>query len=538
MDFRDSPVEDIPVGAILAHSLTFNGRKLGKGHRLSSEDIDAIREIEDGTVTIAILGDDDVHEDDAADRLASKLCGDCVTGAAAFTGRANLYADADGILCLNEDVIKSVNHLNEAVTVASLANHERVSRKQMLATIKIIPFAVTKDTVESSVKLASKAPISVRPFQPLQCTLLQTELPGTKAKLLDKTADVVRQRVESLGGTLKKEIRCRHNTDDVAQSVRNLQRYEPDLILISGASAVTDRRDVLPTGLEKAGGNILHFGMPVDPGNLLLLGELQSTPVIGMPGCARSPKVNGFDWVLQRIFAGAMPSRQDIMDMGVGGLLKEIQSRPQPRNSQARDPAPKRANIAALVLAAGRSSRMGEQNKLLARVEDQPMVVHLLNTLKQAQLESTFVVTGHQHKDIEAVARPFQPTFVHNPDYREGLSTSLKRGIAAIPKDIDAVLICLGDMPFISADVIARLINAYDPLEDRNICVPTYSGRRGNPVLIGRRYFAEIHEISGDKGARDLIRNYAEAVCEVPVDSDEIFVDIDTPEALASYSSK
>src|SRR6202011_4010190 len=128
-----------------------------------------------------------------------------------------------------------------------------------------------------------------------------------------------------------------------------------ELVIVFGASAIADKRDVIPAAVEAIGGRIEHFGMPVDPGNLLLIGEARNRPVLGAPGCARSPKENGFDWVLMRLLAGLPVGRGDINGMGVGGLLMEIVTRPQPRE----EPSPSGKRTAALLLAAGRSTRMG-----------------------------------------------------------------------------------------------------------------------------------------------------------------------------------
>jgi molybdenum cofactor cytidylyltransferase len=120
---------------------------------------------------------------------------------------------------------------------------------------------------------------------------------------------------------------------DAAALARELadQAGEAELIVVFGASAIADRRDVIPSAIEAAGGQVEHFGMPVDPGNLLLMGSVAGKPVIGAPGCARSPKENGFDWVLHRILADVPVTRADITALGVGGLLMEIVTRPQPR---------------------------------------------------------------------------------------------------------------------------------------------------------------------------------------------------------------
>lgn len=540
MRFEDCPVNHIPDGAILAHSMILNGKRLSKGHVLSHADISDLKSASIESATIVVLEEEDIHEDIAADRIAGSLSGGGVSVSRAFTGRSNIFAEEDGLLCLDESCLSHINHLDEAVTVATLPNYQRVSRKQMVGTVKIIPFSVTSATLSESLKLADavQSPIIVRPFSALRCAMIQTRLPVTKESVLDKTTDVLSQRITSLGGSLVQEIRCEHTVAALARTLASIDLETVDLVLITGASAVTDRRDVLPAGLDAAGGDIIHFGMPVDPGNLLLMGRLEQTPVIGMPGCARSPKLNGFDWVLQRIFAGIVPTGRDIMDMGIGGLLTEIQSRPQPRNERKRPEKRRDAKITAIILAAGRSTRMGPSNKLLAELNGKPMLAHILNTLNETRVKDLVVVTGHEHRMVEEIAADFNAALVHNPDYRDGMSTSLKRGISAVPKDSDAAIICLGDMPFVSVDVIDGLIAAYNPTEGRDLCVPTVDGRRGNPVLIGRRYFAEIHEISGDKGARDLIRAYETSVCEVAIDDPTIFHDIDTPDALNAATKK
>ncbi len=302
-----------------------------------------------------------------------------------------------------------------------------------------------------------------------------------------------------------------------------------------GVSAITDRRDVIPAAIKDAGGTVDHLGMPVDPGNLLLLGHLRQTTVLGLPGCARSPKLNGFDRVPQRMTAGLQVTGRDIMAMGVGGLLKEIPLRPRPR-SQAEDDqdrAVRAPKIAALVLAAGQSRRMGEANKLLLEIDGKPMVRHVVETLQAAPLDGVTVVTGHEPDALRSVLEGCPVTFAHNADFEQGLSTSLRTGLAALPADTDAVLICLGDMPNVDAGAIAHLIEAYDPADGHAIVVPTHTGKRGNPVLWDRRFFEAMAAVSGDTGARHLIGENEDLVIEVELPEPGVLEDFDTPESLA-----
>ncbi|MBU0723395.1 MAG: molybdopterin-binding/glycosyltransferase family 2 protein [Alphaproteobacteria bacterium] len=532
MIFGDTPLDEA-AGAILAHSRRLSGRALKKGHVLTAEDIAALREAGVETVIAARLEADDVPEDRAAARLAAAFGGENIDIAAPFTGRCNLIARAPGVLVYDPAALDAVNLVDEALTVALLPPYEVVEAGQMVGTVKIIPFAAPEALLARCEALAPVTRIAA--FRPLRAGLVQTALPATKPSVLDSTAATTAARLEKIGASLGNEQRCDHETAAVAAAIHQQIAAGHDLVLLFGASAVVDRRDVLPAGIVAAGGTVDHFGMPVDPGNLLLLGHVGDTPVIGMPGCARSPKLNGFDWVLQRLVAGLPVSRVDIMRMGVGGLLKEIASRPRPREANDRESAARKApRIAALILAGGQSRRMGEINKLLAEINGKPMVAQVVESVRASKAGAITVVTGHEGERVKA-ALPGDLAFVDNPDYAGGLSTSLKAGIAALPADIDGVLVCLGDMPRILPAMIDRLIAAFDPVEGRAICVPTHKGKRGNPVLWGKRFLPEMAALAGDVGAKHLIGEHADLIVEVEMAEDGVLIDIDTPDALTRY---
>jgi molybdenum cofactor cytidylyltransferase len=321
-----------------------------------------------------------------------------------------------------------------------------------------------------------------------------------------------------------------HETNALAAAVREVTAAGAELIIVFGASAIADRRDVIPSALEACGGRIEHLGMPVDPGNLLLVGDLDGRPVLGAPGCARSPKENGFDWVLVRLLAGLPVAGADITRMGVGGLLMEIVTRPQPRE----EPKPEGRRVAGIVLAAGRSTRMGGANKLVADLAGKPLVRIVAEQVLASRARPVIVVTGHQHDRVEAALAGLPVNCVQNRDYARGLSSSLKAGISAVPADVDGAIVCLGDMPQMTAGLIDRLIDAFDPERGALIVVPTLGGKRGNPVLWSRRFFHDLGELEGDVGARHLIGGYGDAVAEVPVTGSGAFLDIDTPDALAA----
>ncbi len=528
---------DDAEGAMLGHGLSAGGRKFKKGHRLSATDIEALRAAGVSSVIAARLEPGDVPEDQAAETVAKAVAGRGVRVQAPFTGRCNLYADRRGIAVVDGRRVNRLNALDEAITLATIPPFELVAAGQMLATIKVIPFSTSAEAVQRAAGIATAEPpiMEVAEFICHRAGLVVTRLPETKDSVVEKTITVTRRRLEALGSELTTFASCAHDATELSRQVRNFHEQGLSPILIFGASAIVDRRDVIPSAIEMAGGSIDHFGMPVDPGNLLLLGHIRHAPVVGLPGCARSPKPNGFDWVLQRLLAGLPVRRAEIVHLGVGGLLMEIPSRPQPREAK---PIlyPRASRIAALVLAAGRSRRMG-LNKLLAPIQGQPMVTHVVDALLASSARPVIVVTGHEAESLRAALSGRDVTFVHNPNYADGLSTSLKSGLAALPKGCDGALVCLGDMPKLRPPHIDRLIAAFNPAEGRAICIPTFLGERGNPVLWGADYFAEMQTVRGDTGAKHLIGIYDDQVCEIDMEDDAVLRDIDTPQALADLET-
>jgi molybdenum cofactor cytidylyltransferase len=526
------------LGGILAHGVRAGDQRFKKGRVLSRADLAAIERTGIATLAVARLEPGDLGEDEAAALVAARCGGSEVRTGAAFTGRVNLYALSDGLALVDSATVDAINALDEAITIATVPPFSRVARNQMLATIKIIPFAAPRAAVEAAERLiAAQGPlVRVQPFTSHRAALISTALPDTKPSLLDKNRSALDERLSALGSTLVLERRVPHDTKPLAAAIREAAAAGADPILLFGASAITDRRDVIPAAIVAAGGSVLHFGMPVDPGNLLLLGTLDGRSVVGLPSCARSPKLNGFDFVLWRLLAGLDIGRSEIAAMGVGGLLTEIPTRPQPRDERPAEP-PRMPKIAAIILAAGLSSRMGS-NKLLASVGGKPLVRHAAEAALGSAASPVVVVTGNAGSEIRQALAPLAPAFVDNPDFSKGLSTSLKSGLKALPADCDGVLVLLGDMPGVSSALLDRLIAAFDPAEDRAICVATRHGQRGNPVLWARRFFPEILAIEGDVGARHLITQYGELICEVEAADDGPLTDIDTPEALAEYTSR
>jgi molybdenum cofactor cytidylyltransferase len=333
LKFGSVPVAEA-LGAIVAHAIRYDGLVLKKGQTVTPEHQASLRAAGVEEIIAARLDPGDVGEDEAARRLAERLAGANLRIERAFTGRVNLFAEKAGLLIVDAAAITRVNEVDEAITAATLAPFRAVAPGDMVATVKIIPFAVPGEALDRALAAGRAGAVRIAAFRALRIGVVSTLLPGLKPSVVAKTLRVLAERLEPAGARIVREERVPH---EAAALTRALAAMAPhcDVLLIFGASAITDRRDVIPAAIEAFGGRVDHFGMPVDPGNLLLLGAHDGLPIIGAPGCARSPKENGFDWVLQRVLADVPISGADIKGMGVGGLLMEIASRPQPRLGDA-----------------------------------------------------------------------------------------------------------------------------------------------------------------------------------------------------------
>ena len=559
------------LGAVLGHTQRLGPASvvgvIKKGRRLTERDLAALAAAGHTEVIAARIDEEDVAEDVAADRVAAAVAGEGARAAAATTGRSNLFALADGLVRVDAARVHALNLVDEAVTLATVASGAPVRAGDMIATVKIIPYAVPRSIV-AACETAARAPdgatgvgaITVAAFRSFRAGLVLTRLPGVHESVIDRAAAAQRARVERLGGEVAMELRCAHDEAEVAAAIRALLAAGCSPVLALGASAIADRRDVIPAAIALAGGVIEHFGMPVDPGNLMLLGRLGSAAIVGVPGCARSLRRSGFDMVLERIAAGIAVTREDIARMGVGGLLMEIPSRPTPPSTS--EPVTRALHpVGAVVLAAGHSRRMGERNKLLVPVAGEPMVARVVGALLATRVRPVVVVTGHDAEAVRQALAGRPVRFVHNAGHEAGMSGSLRAGIEALGEaGVHGALVCLGDMPRIGPQHIEALLAAFAPVTDeeggdvaaevtvatawggreapRPICVPTFEGRRGNPVLFARRYFDELCALRGDVGARAVIERHVDVVRRVPVEDDGVLIDIDTPETLAAVTQE
>lgn len=574
---------DSAEGAVLVHTTRAGDTVLKKGRVLSAADLESLRGAGFSSVWCAVLADDDVGEDEAAHRLAAALAGAHLRLAVAKTGRCNLHAGSAGLFTVDARALGQLNELDERITVATLADGTPVRAGDMVATVKIIPLAVPGAVLSDAINIVRMTDVRVResditsvrhpdewkhnrgrpafdiaadvrmaddpdsgharmiavhPWVGKRAGLVLTRVPDTHPRLLERAAAAQRARLERCGGTLAQEQVTPHREAEVAKALVEQAALGLEPILVLGASAIMDRQDVIPRALELAGGEVLRLGMPVDPGNLLMVGRLGERMVLGVPGCARSLKRSGFDWVLERCCAGVEFVPRQLAALGAGGLLEESELRPSPRDeSEARPRTPELGGaprVAALVLAAGKSSRMGAA-KQLEELDGKPLVRWAVEAALGSTACRVVVVTGHEGERVAKALADLPVELVHNPDFAAGLASSLRAGLEPLDRGppVAGALICLGDMPRVTSTHLDQLISAFDPVA-APIVVPTCERKRGNPVLWASQYFSELRQLRGDVGARSLLEQHGEQVTFLALEDPAILLDVDTPQALAA----
>ncbi|MCL7997251.1 molybdopterin-binding protein [Brucella sp. 21LCYQ03] len=320
MIFGNWPIEETE-GAVLGYAITAGTQNFRKGTLLTHDHLDILKQHGITHILAAHLEHDDIPENEAALSVAEILISENIEAGKTVTGRINLFARNAGLFHANAEAIDAINLFDARISIATLRNDCRVESGQMVATVKIIPFAVPATLIKNlhAHQNRMKA-IDVRPFKSLKVGIIQSRLPSIRETVLNKTSELISKRIERNFGIVVAERRVEHEQFALSQSIKKIASH-CDAILIFSGSSIADEADIVPRAINEAGGRILRIGVPVDPGNLLVLATLGEKYIIVAPGSARSARENSLDWILDRLMAGIKLTANDLGKMGVGGLL-------------------------------------------------------------------------------------------------------------------------------------------------------------------------------------------------------------------------
>ena len=526
-------------GSILAQSYNLSERKLSKGTRVSKAIVELLNKENIKSILCAVPDENDMDEDAAAEAISNAIDRNRIYAEEASTGRVNFRTPALGVVRYNRELIKKINLVDESIAFSIVEHNQLLAKNDLIATLKIIPFFASKIYVERVVALLSKYEIfKIHRLEEKKVDFIQTYYNWQKRSIFKATSNVTRSRLDALGCLLEKETLIPHDHESLCSEIKSSLDSGAQVLLISGASAITDRSDYIPRAILSVGGEIIQYGLAVDPGNLLLIGQIGSTTVIGMPGCARSPKLNGFDWVLQLLMANIPITKEELADMGAGGLLMEIASRPLPR-ALSKSVYKREKKIMGVILAAGNSTRMGKDNKLLRNVGDASLVRNTAVEMLNSDVDSCSIVLGYQSDKVAEVIKDLNISLILNPLWQEGQASSLKAALNTLDDTYSDLLIMLGDLPGVKSRHINTIIEEHLLTNNRRskITIPSFNGKKGNPVIWGRSFFPDLSNLEGDVGGRALFNHHPAAINLLDMDDPAVVTDTDTPEDFENFMS-
>ena len=525
------------IGAVLAQTYNLPGKVISKGTFVTNEFVGYFKTGNVKTILCAVPEEGDIHEDEAAEAISSAIDKNHIYADKASTGRVNFKSQSLCLVRYDRDFIKEVNLVDESIAFSIVEHNQLLAEGDLIATLKIIPFFMQKKYVDRVIKILAKDELfKIHSLKKKEVTLIQTCFEWQKKSIFTATSNVTKARLEALGCSLKKEKLINHDYDTLRAIIRSSVKNEPEILLVSGATAITDRSDYIPKAILSEGGEIIQYGLAVDPGNLLLIGKVGNTTVIGMPGCARSPKLNGFDWVLQLLMADIPINREELADMGAGGLLMEIASRPLPR-ALAKSVSKRETKVMGVILAAGNSTRMGKDNKLLRNIGDAPLIRNTAIEMLKSDLDSCSIVLGYQSDKVADVIKDLNINLILNPLWKEGQASSLRAAINTLDSTYSDLLIMLGDLPGIKSSHINSIIEEHLLTDNRKskITIPSFKGQKGNPVIWGRSFFHDLSNLEGDVGGRALFSEHPAAINILEMDDPWVVEDADTPEDFENF---
>jgi molybdenum cofactor cytidylyltransferase len=341
MKFEPVPLSEAK-GKVLGHNIAGadGQRLLRKGKPLTEEDLDKLRALGRTSVYVAEMEPEDVDENTAAQRIAEAVCGPGLHVSGVASGRANLLSEEIGILRIDVERLAQINECN-GITLATLTTHSPVHPRQIVATVKIIPYAVPGAIVNRVEAIASGSKmVRVDALPSRSVGMILSGSASIHERLLSDFTPL-RDRIEKLGSSVARtDFVALDDEPDEAALAQLLKRQVEsgiEMILLAGETAIMDEHDILPRAVERAGGQVESVGAPVDPGNLLMVAYLNNVPVVGAPGCARSRKANIVDWILPRLLVGDKLTRREIVELGHGGLLQDVRERGMPRAIREED---------------------------------------------------------------------------------------------------------------------------------------------------------------------------------------------------------
>ena len=289
---------------ILAHTIKLKDLVIRKGKVLNKEHLSILIKNRINEIYVAILQKEDYPENISADLIAKHICSKKLFNIIVSNGRADIYSRLKGVLNIDEKKLLRINEKNQDIAICSIKNYSVIKEGQLVGNVKVLPYAISKRNI---LKITNDKTIK-NIFHIAKKTINKVGIIFTsnhiKINKEEKILKAINLRLENFNLKVNHKKICKHNHKILALAIKEILKKNIDLILIYGETSISDINDVVPKSIATIKGRVISSIMPTDPGNLLLIGNISNTTIIGVPGCAKSLKRNGFDDILERVCHG------------------------------------------------------------------------------------------------------------------------------------------------------------------------------------------------------------------------------------------
>ena len=534
MEFKNFPLYDA-LGVITCSKISLGNRFIASGKMLDYSDISALRSAGYSFVSGAKLSSSDVVKSTAITKIASVVAGENTAYYLDDDNRCFIYAEKNGIANINQERINRFNNLGLEVILATAPVFHQAVKGQLLAVISIIPPAITEDVLQQYLQttFGMGALVSVLAYKPKKVYFIQSSNPKKNEEYEKNILTNITARLDALGVGISYNAHCEHLLEKIENEISKALYSDAEIIIISGAVANYHKEDVLMKALVDAGADIIASYIPSFPSaNIIIADYKKHKQIVVLPeGCDKSD-YNAVDLILKKLVAGYPLNKDELFNLGAGGLLaREVW---QPIDIDKLDGLVKVAadenssGIAAIILAAGKGSRIGGDNKLLYEIDDETIVTKVVKAALASKASPVIVVTGFEQEFIADELKDKDVKLVYNSDYASGINTSIRTGLESLNNAVRGAIIIPADMPFITSDHLNRLIDAFDPLNKKALCVSTYKKVKVNPALWARKLFDNVKIIPENAKVHPVLVEHSDYIAEVPLLNDNEALDINT----------
>ncbi len=531
-------------GLILANDIELKSSIIKKGTKLSSSNISSLKLAGLETISCYKPNKNDIDAKTAIGMVAAAITGNNTAYILNDDGYCHIFAEKNGIIDIDEVRINRFNNSHPDIFINTIKKDEIVKKDDLLAVIRIIPYLINIDEVNNTIhtNTGQGSLISVADFNIKTTTLIQTTMPDTEEQLTSSTKIYLEELLLKADCKLKSDIKCEHNSEDIANSIYTAINQGAEFIIISPAKPTYGKSDIIPTALKESAIDIYKIHIPVETGfDTILAYKGKRIPVIQIPHNYHLGNNDTINKLICKLISKQKFNIEDITQLGFGSLSIKSNITNKTKSellSGTSTKAKGKSTIAAIILAAGRGTRMGGNNKLLHEINDEPLFLQSIKSALKSKASPIIVVTGFEADRTEEYLRAYDVVILRNTGYKMGIKTSIDLALSSLPHSVDGALLIPADMPGITTEHIDKLIKSFKPNKKEALCISEFEGVKKNPILWPRNLFADANLIPDNSHLRPVFLEHTDYTKAVKTKNELDIIDINTPGDLIDYSKK